>query len=394
MKDVIRVILIDPLPESRHGLHAMLSASPEFWVADVFNTYENAVRRVLEVNADLVIVAIDADPVAGVRLVQALTRECPRAVTVPASMTRDSSIILQVVRAGAREFLTLPIARDAFVATVGRLFEGREEAKPEAERGPHIIATAGAAGGVGCTSIAVNLAATLAKTSGHETLLADFDLLLGTVDACLDIVTTRTLLDVTQNIARLDLTLLKRSVTQHSSGLYVLPHPAAFEDAAKIDPETLRRVLSLFKSAYATIVIDTSKGLQATDFLAYESADVILVVTQLDLTCLRNTARLLDLFRQFDNLIDRVKLVVNRVGQTENEISLKKAEETLKLPIAWQLANAQKTFQNARMKGVTIEAEAPGSRSHQVFLDMAQKLRPFPVVEITKQRRGLFAALF
>ncbi|MDE2507696.1 MAG: AAA family ATPase, partial [Planctomycetota bacterium] len=289
MKDVIRVILIDPLPESRHGLHAMLSASPEFWVADVFNTYENAVRRVLEVNADLVIVAIDADPVAGVRLVQALTHECPRAVTVPASMTRDSSIILQVVRAGAREFLTLPIAHDAFVATVGRLFEGREEAKPEAERGPHIIATAGAAGGVGCTSVAVNLAATLAKTSGHETLLADFDLLLGTVDACLDIVTTRTLLDVTQNIARLDLTLLKRSATQHSSGLYVLPHPAAFEDAAKIDPETLRRVLSLFKSAYATIVIDTSKGLQATDFLAYESADVILVVTQLDLTCLRNT---------------------------------------------------------------------------------------------------------
>ncbi len=394
MKDVIRVILIDPLPESRHGLHAMLSASPEFWVADVFNTYENAVRRVLEVNADLVIVAIDADPVAGVRLVQALTHECPRAVTVPASMTRDSSIILQVVRAGAREFLTLPIAHDAFVATVGRLFEGREEAKPEAERGPHIIATAGAAGGVGCTSVAVNLAATLAKTSGHETLLADFDLLLGTVDACLDIVTTRTLLDVTQNIARLDLTLLKRSATQHSSGLYVLPHPAAFEDAAKIDPETLRRVLSLFKSAYATIVIDTSKGLQATDFLAYESADVILVVTQLDLTCLRNTARLLDLFRQFDNLIDRVKLVVNRVGQTENEISLKKAEETLKMPIAWQLPNAQKMFQNARMKGVTIEAEAPGSRSHQVFLDMAQKLRPFPVVETTKQRRGLFAALF
>ncbi|MDE2509113.1 MAG: pilus assembly protein CpaF, partial [Planctomycetota bacterium] len=122
--------------------------------------------------------------------------------------------------------------------------------------------------------------------------------------------------------------------------------------------------------------------------------DVILVVTQLDLTCLRNTARLLDLFRQFDNLIDRVKLVVNRVGQTENEISLKKAEETLKMPIAWQLPNAQKMFQNARMKGVTIEAEAPGSRSHQVFLDMAQKLRPFPVVETTKQRRGLFAALF
>src|SRR5438477_271298 len=83
-------------------------------------------------------------------------------------------------------------------------------------------------------------------------VLADFDLMLGSVDACLDIIPDQTLHTIIQNIDRLDLTLLKRSITRHSSGLYVLPHPVAMEDAAKIDAESLRRVLALLKSAFPT----------------------------------------------------------------------------------------------------------------------------------------------
>ena len=81
------------------------------------------------------------------------------------------------------------------------------------------------------------------KTPAHEVVLADFDLMLGSVDACLDLIPDHTLQEVVQNIDRLDLTLLKRSLTRHASGLYVLPHPIAMEDAAKIDPEALRRLL-------------------------------------------------------------------------------------------------------------------------------------------------------
>ena len=128
-------------------------------------------------------------------------------------------------------------------------------------------------------------------------ILADFDLVLGSVDACLDIIPDNSSAGRRPELDRLDLTLLKRSLTRHSSGLYVLPHPVAMEDAAKIDPEALRRVLGLLKAAFPTVVIDTSKGLQSSDFVAFEMADVILVVVQLDLTCLRNTARLLHLFR-------------------------------------------------------------------------------------------------
>jgi pilus assembly protein CpaE len=185
-----------------------------------------------------------------------------------------------------------------------------------------------------------------------------------------------------------------RQHARHASGLYVLPHPVALEEAAKVDPETLKRLLGLLKAAFPCLIIDTSKGLQSSDFVALEMADVILMVIVLDLTCLRNTSRLLNLFKQFEGMVDRVKLVVNRAGTAEMEISLKKAEETLKMPVSWQVPLAVKPFQTARIRGVPIREVASGSRSHQAILEIARALSPASSNEPVKPRRGLFAAFF
>ena len=114
-----------------------------------------------------------------------------------------------------------------------------------------------------------------------------------------------------QNFERLDLTLLKRSISRHSSGLYVLPHPAAIHDVAAIDPEHLRRFFGLLRAAFNTVVIDTSKGLLASDFAAFELSDVILVVIQLDVICLRNTVAL-------DRTFSRVR-GLGRAGQARRQ---------------------------------------------------------------------------
>ena len=166
------------------------------------------------------------------------------------------------------------------------------------------------------------------------------------------------------------------------------------EESAQIDAEALRRVMMMLKAAFPTVIIDTSKGLQSSDFLAFEMSDIILLVVQLDLTCLRNTARLLHLFQQFEGLTDRVRLVVNRSGAHDSEISLKKAEETLQMPVSWQIPNATKSFNLARARGVSLDEVASGSKAHQAILEIARALRPFPVLEESKPRKGLFAAFF
>jgi pilus assembly protein CpaE len=396
MKDAIRVVLIDPIGDTRQTLSTMLGGLGSVAIGEVHDEYQGMARKVVQDAPDLVIVVVDGDPIQAVDLIQTLVQNCPNIAVLPASRLRDSSVILRVVRAGAREFLTLPTNPEELLETIQRLVR-RDEGQGTAQRGPQVVTLTGAAGGVGCTTLTVNLATTLAKMSSqHEVILADFDLMFGSTDACLDIIPDRTLIEVVQNIDRLDATLLKRSLTRHASGLYVLPHPVAMEDSARVDPETLRRLLAMLKSSFPTVLIDTSKGLQSSDFVAFEMADVILMVVQLDLTCLRNTARLLQLFQQFDGLTERVKLIVNRAGSHDAEISLKKAEETLKKPISWQLGNATKIFHAARAKGVPVDAVAPGSKTHQTILEIARSLRPFPPQEEEKikPRKGLFAAFF
>jgi pilus assembly protein CpaE len=394
MRDVIRVVLVDPCEQSRTALHKLLGTIGSLWIAEVFPSYQGVASRIAEIAPDLCLVALDADPNQAVDLIASLHQAKPDAILLPASATCDSSLILKAIRAGAREFLTLPTEASELHEIVTRLFSSRDDGQVAAVRGPQIITVTGAAGGVGCTSLAVNLATSLAASREHETILLDFDLMFGSVDACLDIIPDNTIYNAVQNFDRLDLTLLKRSLTRHGSGLYLLPHPVALEDAAKVDPETLKRLLGLLKAAFPMLVIDTSKGLQSSDFVAFELANVILMVVVLDLTCLRNTSRLLNLFKQFDGMAERVKLVVNRAGAVESEISLKKAEETLRMPISWQIPVATKPFQNARIRGVPLADVAAGSRPHQAILEIAKALRPAPSGDPNKTRKRLFAAFF
>lgn len=394
MMEVIRVALVDPSEESRRTLQRLLGTLGSLWIAEVFTDYHDAAQRIGEIAPDLCLINLDSNQTQALDLIGGLCRANPDAVALPASANCDHTLILKAIRAGAREFLPLPTEAAELMEIVMRLFRGRDESPAFAVKGPQVIAVTGAAGGVGTTTLAVNLAGTLAADSSHEAILLDFDLIFGSVDACLDVCPDNTLSTMIQSFERLDLTLLKRSMTRHASGLFVLPRPAALEDVAKIDPETLKRLLGLLKAAFPTVVIDTSKGLQSSDLVAFEMADLIIMVILLDLTCLRNTARLLSLFQQFEGMAKRVKLVVNRSGSPEAEISLKKAEETLKMPISWQVPLAVKPFQNARIRGVPVGDVAPGTRPHQAILEIARALRPDASVESDKPRKKRFAAFF
>jgi pilus assembly protein CpaE len=165
------------------------------------------------------------------------------------------------------------------------------------------------------------------------------------------------------------------------------------EEAAHVDPAVLGRVLDLLVQSFSSVVIDTSKGLQQTDFLAFEAADVILVVLQLNLNCTRNTVRLLQYLRQFRGFEEKIRLVVNRLNSPLSEISVKKAEELLKTPVHWQVPNSTRLFRPARVRGVPIDEieGGAGSKTHTEFLSIAESLLP-QSVPAARPRKRLFTA--
>ena len=217
-----------------------------------------------------------------------------------------------------------------------------------------MIAVAGAIGGVGTTSLAVNLGCVFAQDPQNSVALIDLDLCLGDADVFLDTIPDYTLVDVAQNVTRLDFALLKRSLTKHSSGLYLLPRPVQLEDIALITPDDLQRVIGLLKATFTHLVLDLSKGYTAIDLVALEMANDILLITQLDLPCLRNVVRLMMSFGNMEGLADKVKIIVNRVGLENGQITLKKAEETIGKEIFWQLPNDYRTMIEARNNGIPL----------------------------------------
>jgi pilus assembly protein CpaE len=241
-------------------------------------------------------------------------------------------------------------------------------------RGCTVVAVGGATGGVGATSVCVNLGCILARQPGNTVALVDLDLSLGDADVFLDTIPDYTLVDVAQNISRLDFTLLKRSLTKHSSGLYLLPRPVQLQDTTLVTPNDFQRVLGLMKASFSHLLIDLSKAYSELDMVALREATQVLLITQLDLPCLRNVVRLLMSFEEIDGLKDKVKIVVNRAGLDSGQIGLKKAQETIGREIYCQLPNDYRVMVEVRNNGVPLIEHAPRSGIAQAFFGLAETL--------------------
>ena len=146
------------------------------------------------------------------------------------------------------------------------------------------------------------------------------------------------------------------------------------EDIALVTREDLQRVIGLLKATFTHLVLDLSKGYTAIDLVALEMANHILLVTQLDLPCLRNVVRLMMSFGNMNGMADKVKIVVNRVGLESGQITLKKAEETIGREIFWQLPNDYRTMIEARNNGVPLIEQAPKAAVTQSIIALAKTL--------------------
>lgn len=306
-------------------------------------------------------------------------------------------MILQAMRNGAREFLNMPLTLDDFVAALDRIRATMGGSSGEgAGRVGQIITVAGVGGGVGGTALVVNAAASLAQDNRNSPVIIDLDLTLGDADVWLDIIPEYTIRDVADNISRLDYGLLKRSLTRHDCGVYLLPRPVELETGEHIKPDDLRRILALLKATFSHLIVDVSKSFGRLDLSVMEVSDKILLVTQLDLSCLRNVVRITQFLEQFPGVKDKVEIVVNRMGLEDSDISLNKALETIGRSVFWQLPNDYATMVGARNNGVPLCQFAPKARLSRSINDMVRNLSSSGETpgkkeeEAPKKKSGLF----
>jgi len=374
MNNVLRLAIADPNDETRESLKTMLVGMELVWLDAECSRYEFFVDVVGQTHPDVAVVSLDHDCERGLELIAQLHQAAPECSVLVVSSSSDGALILRSMRAGAKEFLTHPVRIEDMLGSLERIGHQRFGQGDSQTRGSTAIAVCGAAGGVGSTSLAVNLGCVLARDTQNSVALIDLDLTLGDADVFLDTIPEYTLVDVAENISRLDFSLLKRSLTKHSSGLYLLPRPVHLHDASLIKADDFQRVVGLLKATFSHVIFDLSKGFGPLDMEALKSADHSLIVIQLDLPCLRNVVRLLTSFDDIENVKPTIRIIVNRSGLDNGQISLKKAQETIGREIFWQVPNNYRVMVEVRNNGVPLVDQAPRAAITQSITMLADAL--------------------
>jgi pilus assembly protein CpaE len=390
MRDVLRIAIVDPSDATREELRNVLLGLESVWLEAECSRYEFFLDVISQSQPDVVIVSLDSDQAKALALIQTLHADAPELPMLAVSARGDGQAILQALRSGAREFLTAPVVLEELLKALQRLQRGTPHGnaragEPAAPRSTsQVIAVLGSRGGVGCTSLAVNLGATLAQEPGYGVALVDLDLALGDADVALDLMADYTLADVAMNVDRLDMQFLKRSLSKHSSGLSLLPHPVQLEDVGMIREDHLQRVIGLLRTSYTHLLLDLSKSFAPTDVAALHASDVILLVAQLELSSIRNVVRMLMTLGNDPQLGDKVQVVLNRVGNGTADIPVSKAEETIGKKVFWQIPDDPKAIAEARNDGKPLVQHAPRSKAQLAINGLAEALTGKPLQNAPK----------
>ncbi len=387
-----RVAIVDPTEASRESLRALLLGVDFVWLEAECARYEYFFDVISQSVPDLAIISLDADKPRALQTIAQLSVEYPKLPIL--TISQDHQALLLSLQRGAKYFLTHPVGLEDLLSALRRALGETSGSVPEMNGSTSqqsggfngqsvnsmVIAVLGSRGGVGTTTLAVNLSATLASDPNNKVALLDLDLALGDADVSLEVsgADNISIADLARNIERLDMNYLRRALVKHTeTGLSILRRPIEIQDMSEVHEAHIERVVNLLKISYTHLLLDLGKSLQPTDLMALRLADVILLVCQLELSSLRNVVRLCHLLNNPDlQLNDRVRVVVNRVGSesVEEGISLKKAEDVIGKPIFWQIPNDSKAVISSRVQGQPLVKINPKCRAQQSILGLAQTL--------------------
>lgn len=295
-------------------------------------------------------------------------------VFLTASRT-DPQALLEAFRVGVKEFLPQPLTRQEVEPALTRFEERFAGRVSGAERQfGKVVAVIGARGGVGASTVTTNLAMSVQQASQRSPVaLMDLDLHGGDLGLFLDLRPLQGLKQLSKDISRLDDTIIKSSLAQHTSGLHFLSSGyEGFEDSVHA-PGSAMRVIGLLRSMHRHVFVDCGHVLEPAVKEALDCSDQIIIVTTLSLPSIRRTKRLLDVLRMAAYPPGKVTVVVNRYVNDQQDL-LEETEALLGAAMAGLIPNDYGTASEAIDHGKPLTIMASRTSIGQWYLRGAELL--------------------
>jgi pilus assembly protein CpaE len=345
---VLSTALIDPDDERRQEVAAALAGFQGTAVREYasFPTDLDELPQMLEKRYDAVLIGLDSDPEYAFDMVECICGSSSTAVMVYSAQT-NLELAIRFMRAGAREFLTLPLLRGDVVGALARVSIRRSSGGHGKRTSRKLFVFVGAKGGCGVTTIASNFAVALAQESGQRTLLIDLGLPLGDAAINLGMITQYSTANAFQDSARLDGNFLRSLLAKHSSGLSVLPAPGEFSPVLASN-EAIDKLLTVAKQNF-DFVVDAGSRIDLRGTTLFDDNASIYLITQVGVSELRNANRMIS---QFFSARDRkLQIVLNRYAAQSLLFDEKQITKALTKAPAWKVpddyATARRTQNTA-----------------------------------------------
>jgi pilus assembly protein CpaE len=316
---------------SAAGVAAMLASLPDFVFATRTAGYRDAPTASSEL--DLAIVLLDDEHGAGLGVVEALGRRKRGMHLVAVSPDDDPDTIVRTLRAGADEHLSLPLSQHDLLKVCLKVAEASREDAPH--DGGTLWVVHGPKGGVGATTVVVNLAVAL-RADGRDVALVDLDVYAGDAAFFLNVQPTHTLRDVIAAYGRLDAALIQGAMVRHPSGVAILaaPCPGRGEPPIETTAEQTTDVLELVTAMHELTLVNTAGIPSASARAALVAADRVSLVTDLTVAALRACARTIDwLAGEGVETTDVVEVVVNRYNTRASDVSIAEVSRMMPAPV-------------------------------------------------------------
>ncbi|MDT5157020.1 MAG: pilus assembly protein CpaE [Acidobacteriota bacterium] len=341
------------------------------------------------------VVTLGAQVEAALKFVARLSAEMPHVAVICASRDASPDLILRSLRAGAREFLRLPLIKDEFRTVLDRICEQssvREEAPRKQGR---TVAVFSSKGGCGTSFIATNLAASM----GAPTVLVDLNLQAGDLTLFLGVEPKYSIADFVENRERVDDAMLKSYLTPHSANLSLLAAPREADAADDIEAEHVFSIIQILRERYEYVIIDPQHTFDSITLAALDQVDEVLLVITLDIPAIRSAQRALAIFDRLGYARHKVRIVVNRWSK-QIDLDLRQVERYLGERVMGFVTSDYRTAVNSINLGQPLVESEPASRIAGEIRQIAASLigsgtHSAPLApEAERARRGLISGLF
>jgi len=358
----LSVLLIGP-DEGRRRAVADALAGPRVGAIREHSAYPGSLAelpRILEDEFDVVIVDLDSNPEYALEVVEGIFAAGSTTVIVYSAQA-NLELAVRCMRAGAREFLTLPLNPATLTDALARISVRGNASQSSRRAARKLFLFMGAKGGCGTTTVAANFAVSLAQESRGATLLIDLGLPLGDAALNLGMSTEYSTFNALENIARLDASFLSTLLARHTTGLAVLAAPHEFSPS-KTSKDALERLMAVARQSFDHVVVDIGTRMDLKDAHFFDDSAILYLVTQVGVTELRNSNRMISQY--FAPRGNKLQVVVNRYVPQALLLDDKQIEKALTRSIDWKIPDDYPTARRTQNTATPIALEdSPISRA-------------------------------